>query len=280
MSSTFPNMVEVRQHFDAPAAIDHKKVLYDELGAADLKSIVRPGARVAIAVGSRGIKNIPDIVRTIAEEIRKAGGQPFIVPSMGSQGGATSAGQTRILHHLGVKEDYVGAPIEASMEVKEMGRLDNGMPVYVSKAAVSADAIIVVARVKPHTDFKDEIESGLMKMMVIGLGKRKGAQTFHTYGLDAYHKLLVPTARKIMETCPIRLGVAIVENQYYETVVVRALKPHEIEDEEKKLLVKAKEWMMTIPFSQLDLLIVEEIGKNISGTGFDPNVTGRFAHPQ
>jgi hypothetical protein len=276
----YPNIVEVRQRFDAPPAIDYVNVLRDELKNTNLKSIVKPGARVAITAGSRGVTNIADIIKTIVEEVKKVDGKPFIIPTMGSHGGAISEGQVRVLRDLGMTEDFLGAPIESSMEVKEVGRLDNGKPVYVSKPALGADAIIVVGRVKPHTDFKDEIESGLMKMMVIGLGKQKGAQTFHSGGRYAYHNLIAPTARKIMENAPVKLGIAIVENQYHETALVKALKPEEIEKEEKKLLVKSKEWIMRIPFNQLDLLIVEKSGKNITGTGMDPNVTGRFAWPE
>ncbi|MEM3404212.1 MAG: lactate racemase domain-containing protein [Nitrososphaeria archaeon] len=280
MVEMFPNMVDVRQYFDAVPAIDHKEVLRSELRSAGLDSIIKPGYKVAITAGSRGVTNIAEIIKTIVEEVKKVGGNPFIIPAMGSHGGATSEGQIRVLSDLGITEESVGAKIEASMEVKEIGRLENGSPVYVSKVALGADAVIVVGRVKPHTDFKDEVESGLMKMMVIGLGKQKGAQTFHSHGRFGYHNLIVPTAKKIMENAPIKLGVAIVENQYHETALIKAIAPKEIEEEEKKLLVKAKEWMMRIPFTQLDFLIVEKIGKNISGTGMDPNVTGRFAWPE
>ncbi|MGQ9781566.1 MAG: lactate racemase domain-containing protein [Nitrososphaeria archaeon] len=279
MVKMYPNMLDIKQHFDAMPAIDHRKVLRSELERVDLKSIVKPGSRVAITAGSRGVTNIADIIKTVVEEVKKAGGRPFIIPAMGSHGGATPEGQTRVLYDLGITEEFVKAPIEASMEVKEVARL-NGRPVYVSKPALAADAIVVVGRVKPHTDFKDKVESGLMKMMVIGLGKQKGAQTFHSTGRYGYHNLLVPTARKIMENAPIKLGIAIVENQYHETSLIRALRPDEIEAEERKLLALSKEWMMKIPFSQLDLLIVEKMGKNISGTGMDPNVTGRFAWPE
>jgi hypothetical protein len=276
----YPNMADIRQYFDAPPAIDYKNVLLEELENADLKSVVKPGARVAITAGSRGVTNIADIIKTVVDEVKKVGGIPFIMPTMGSHGGATSEGQVRVLSDLGLTESFAGAPIVSSMDVKEVARLDNGKPVYVSKPALEADAIIVVGRVKPHTDFKDEVESGLMKMMVIGLGKQKGAQTFHSTGRYGYHNLLAPAARKIMENAPVKLGIAIVENQYHETALIKALKPDEIEREERKLLAKSKEWMMKIPFSQLDLLLVEKMGKNISGTGMDPNVTGRFAWPE
>jgi hypothetical protein len=270
------NMIEVKQYFDAPTAIDFRKVIHGELARVGIKSIIKPSSRVAITAGSRGITHISDILKCVVEEIREAGGKPFIIPSMGSHGGATSDGQIRVLSDLGIREDYVGAPIEPTMEVKEVGKLDNGKPVYVSKVALGADSIIVVGRVKPHTDFKDEIESGLMKMMVIGLGKQRGAQTLHSNGQYGYHKMLVPTARMIMEKSPVKLGIAIVENQYHQPAIIKALKPHEIESEEKRLLKISKEWMMKIPFKNLDILIVEKMGKDISGTGMDPNVTGRF----
>lgn len=275
-----PEIYMIKQHFDTPPAINCTETLKAELERVELKKIITPGSRVGIATGSRGIAHIAEIIKTVVTEVKDAGGKPFIIPAMGSHGGATPEGQKNVLYELGITEDSIGAPIDASMDTEKIGSLENDMPVYVAKSAMNADIVIVVNRVKPHTDFKDEIESGLMKMMVIGLGKQWGAREFHSHGKEAYHTLLVPVAREIMKKAPIKLGIAIVENQNHDTALIKALRTDEIEQEEKRLLVKAKEWMMTLPFKKIDVLIIEEAGKEISGVGVDPNVTGRFAWPE
>ena len=276
-----PKMVRVRQKIYAPKIDDYISVLRNELDKVGLKEKIKPGAKIAITAGSRGIAHIAEILATIVDEIKKVGGKPFIVPAMGSHGGATPEGQIAILKSLGITPESVGAPIYASMEVEEIGRLENGMPVYVDRIALKSDGIIVVNRVKPHTDFKGKIESGLMKMMAIGLGKQKGAETIHRYQLEGYHKLIPEAARFIIKNAPIIMGVAIVENAHHEIAVIRALKPEEIEKEEAKLLELAKDLMARIPFKEIDVLIVDEIGKDISGIGMDTNVIGRFwASPQ
>ncbi len=271
-----PKMVRVKQKIYAPKIDDYTAVLRDELGKAGLGGRVKPGAKIAITAGSRGIAHIPEILATVVDEVKRAGGRPFIVPAMGSHGGATPEGQVAVLRSLGITPESVGAPIYASMEVEEVGRLENGEPVYVDRFALKSDGIIVVNRVKPHTDFKGRIESGLMKMMVIGLGKQKGAETVHRYQLEGYHKLIPEAARLIMEKTPIILGVAIVENARHEIALIRALRPEEIEREETSLLKTAKDLMVRIPFEEIDVLIVDEMGKNISGAGMDTNVIGRF----
>jgi len=272
-------MIEVRQKFQAPRIEDYVSAIREELKKKDLRDKVKPGMRIAVTAGSRGIAHYPEILATVAEEVKKAGGKPFLVPAMGSHGGATPEGQIEILRSLGITPETVGAPISASMEVHEIGRLDNGAPVYVDRIALKADGIIVVARVKPHTDFKGKIESGLMKMMAIGLGKQKGAAMIHWYQSEGYHRLIPLAAKMIMEKTPILLGLAVVENAYHGIAIVKALEPDEIEREEMKLLKKAKELLARLPFKEIDVLIVEEIGKNISGEGMDTNVTGRFWLP-
>lgn len=273
---TLPKMVRVKQKIYAPKLDDYASALRSELEKAGLRERVKAGDKIAITAGSRGIAHIAEVLAIIVDEVKKAGGEPFIVPAMGSHGGATPEGQIAILKSLGVTPESVGAPIRASMEVEEIGRLRNGAPVYIDRIALESDGIIVVNRVKPHTDFKGRIESGLMKMMAIGLGKQKGAETIHRYQLEGYHKLIPEAARLIMEKAPIILGVAIVENAYHEIAVIRALKPEEIEKEETKLLELAKKLMAGIPFKEIDVLIVDEIGKDISGIGMDTNVIGRF----
>jgi len=275
----FPRMAKVRQKIEAPKLEDFVSEIRKELRRAGIQELVKPGAEICITAGSRGIANIPEIIATVVDEVKKCGGKPFIIPAMGSHGGGTPKGQIEVLEHLGITPETVGAPIRATMEVVEIGRLENGTPVYIDKYAAQSDGIIVVGRVKPHTDFKDRIESGLMKMMVIGLGKQKGAEMIHRYQAEGYHKLLPEAAKLIMKNSPVILGLAVVENARHEIAIVRALRPEEIEEEEPKLLEKAKDLMARIPFKEIDLLIVDEMGKNISGTGMDTNVTGRFWVP-
>jgi len=272
-------MIEVLQKIPSPKIENYTSAIRDELRKKKLHNKIKPGWKIAITAGSRGIAHYPEILATVVDEVKKAGGKPFLVPAMGSHGGATPEGQLQILKSLGITSETVGAPIHSSMEVDEIGRLDNNAPVYVDRIALKADGIIVVGRVKPHTDFKGKIESGLMKMMAIGLGKQKGAEMIHWYKSEGYHKLIPAAAKLIMKKAPILLGLAVVENAYHEIAIVKALEPNEIEQEEMKLLEKAKELLARLPFKEIDVLIIEEIGKDISGEGMDTNVTGRFWLP-
>ena len=274
-----PRMVETRQKIRSPKLNDYAAEIRKELAKAKLAEKIKPGAEIAVTAGSRGIAHYPKILATVVDEVKKAGGKPFLVPTMGSHGGASAEGQISILTSLGITPKAIGAPIRATMEVDLVGHLENGNPVYVDRNALRADGIIVVGRVKPHTDFKGKIESGLMKMMVIGLGKQKGAEMIHRYKQTGYHKLLPEAARLIMKKAPIIMGLAVVENAHHETAIVKAIEPENIEREEMKLLEKAKALLARIPFKEIDVLIVEEIGKEISGTGIDTNVTGRFWMP-
>ncbi|MCD6470419.1 DUF2088 domain-containing protein, partial [Candidatus Bathyarchaeota archaeon] len=260
MRLLLPRMVEVRQKFNAPQVADYVSAIREELERAGLKEKISPGARIAITAGSRGIAHYPEILATIVKFVKEAGGKPFLVPAMGSHGGATPEGQIKVLESLGITPETVGAPIHASMEVREIGRLENGVPVYVDKMALESDGIIVVNRVKPHTEFKDRIESGLMKMMAIGLGKQKGAETIHRYKSEGYHKLIPMAARLIIEKAPILMGLAIVENARHEIAIVKALEPEKMEEGEARLLEKAKRLMARLPFKEIDVLIVEEMG--------------------
>ena len=275
---SFPRMVEARQILDQPRLDDYVTEIRRQLNSKGLAKRVRKGQRIAITAGSRGIANIPEILRTVVEEVKAAGGEPFLIPAMGSHGGATPHGQVETLRTLGITEESVCAPIISSMEVDKIGEI-GGTPVYVDRNALRADGIIVVGRVKPHTDFKGEIESGLMKMMAIGLGKQKGAEMIHHNLYEGYHNLLPAAARLIMQKAPIIMGLALLENARHETCKVVALEPSEFEAAELKLLKEAKGLLARLPFRELDLLVVEEIGKNISGVGMDTNVTGRFWMP-
>ncbi len=274
-----PRMVEVHQKIPSPRLEDVATAIREELWNAGLAQRVKPGSMIVITAGSRGIAHLPEILATVVEEVKKVGGAPFLIPAMGSHGGATPEGQREVLRSLGVTPEQVGAPIRATMEVDAIGRLENGTPVYVDRYALAADGIIVVGRVKPHTDFKDRIESGLMKMMVIGLGKQRGAEMIHRFKGEGFHRWLPEAARLIMQKAPILMGLAIVENAWHQIAVVKAVPPETLEQEEMALLVQAKELLGRIPFPAIDVLIVEEMGKEISGTGMDTNVTGRFWLP-
>ena len=274
-----PKMVEVRQVIPSPKLEDFVSEIREELRRAGLRDKIEANAKIAITAGSRGIAHIAEILSTVVDEIKRAGGEPFLIPAMGSHGGASPEGQVGVLKSLGITPETVGAPIVASMEVDFIGRLGNGNPVFVDRNALRADGIVVVGRVKPHTDFKDKIESGLMKMIVIGLGKQKGAEMIHRYRSEGYHKLLPEAARLIMKEAPIIMGLAVVENAHHETAIVKAIKPENIESEEIRLLEEAKALLPRIPFREIDVLIIDEIGKEISGAGMDTNVTGRFWLP-
>jgi hypothetical protein len=275
---SFPRMIEARQIVNQPGLVDYITETKRQLKSKGLEKKIKKGQRIAITAGSRGIANIPEILRTVVGEVKAAGGKPFLIPAMGSHGGATAHGQVETLRSLGVTEESVCAPIVSSMDVDKIGEI-KGTPVYVDRNALRADGIIVVGRVKPHTDFKGEIESGLMKMMAIGLGKQKGAEMIHHNLYEGYHTLLPAAARLIMEKAPILMGLALLENACHETCKVIALEPKEFEAAELKLLVEAKDLLPRLPFKELDVLVVEEIGKNISGVGMDTNVTGRFWMP-
>jgi nickel-dependent lactate racemase len=273
-------MIEARQKFEKSFLHNFKKEIRKELEKKCLCDKIKKGQRIAITAGSRGIANIPEILATIVEEVSKEGGEPFLVPSMGSHGGATPEGQIQVLESLGITEDVVGAPILSSMEVDLVGVLSNGVRVFIDRNAMQSDGIIVVGRIKPHTDFKGEIESGLLKMLSIGLGKQKGAEMIHWHKYDGYHKIMPEAAQLIIEKTNVVMGLAIIENAYHETVLVKALDPSEFKEAEKKLLKTAKALLPRIPFKKLDVLIIEEIGKNISGVGMDTNVIGRFWMPK
>jgi hypothetical protein len=209
--------------------------------------------------------------------VKKYGGNPFIIPAMGSHGGATPEGQKNVLEELGITEEKVGAPIVSNLDVEFLGNTDEGIPVYTSKDALNSDAVILVNRVKPHTSFRGDIESGLIKMSVIGLGKQKGADLCHKMGFYRFAERLKAMAQIVLSRVPVVLGVALLENAYDETADVRVLTAGEFFTVEPVLLEKAKSWMPKILLDDLDVLVVDELGKDISGDGMDPNITGRFA---
>ncbi|WP_371375906.1 lactate racemase domain-containing protein [Sporomusa aerivorans] len=271
----FPQVVLVKQHSDIPAITNVADVVRQEVARLNLQ--VKRGARIAIAVGSRGIDNHALIVRTLAEELKAWGAEPFIVPAMGSHGGASAEGQVMVLETLGITEKSTGVPIRSSMEVVQLGTTASGIPVFIDKTAAQADGIVLVHRVKAHTDFGGPIESGMMKLITIGLGKHKGAQIAHRFAVQRGFNQVIPVvARYVLKKIPVLFGMGLVENFYHETAVISAAKPENLEETEKELLRKAKTMMARIPFGRLDLVVVPEIGKTISGTGMDTNVVGRI----
>jgi hypothetical protein len=272
-------MFAVRQKFPASPPLDIPAVVHREFKAQDVLSKLKPGAQIAVAAGSRGISNIKEIVAAVLDVLKAAGAKPFILPAMGSHGGATPEGQREVLETYGITEQSMGVPIRASMEVERIGQSADGVDVFCSVEALRADGIVVVNRVKPHTDFQGTLGSGVVKMIVIGLGKRTGAAACHAAATRlGYERALRGIAQVTMRFAPILCGVAIVENQFHDTARIAVLRPEDIEAQEKELLEEARRLMPRLPFDDIDLLIVDRLGKNVSGSGMDPNVTGRWVH--
>jgi len=270
-----PRMFRVKQRFEGATLHGIPVAVRDTMGSLNLKARVKPGQTVAITAGSRGIANIAAITRTVVDELKALGLKPFIVPTMGSHGEATGEGQRRILEHYGITKESMGCPIKSSMQVVRVGET-KGLPVFCDKNAWEADHIVVVARIKTHTDFDYEIESGLYKMMAIGLGKQHGAEHYHRAGHQySYAEIFPVVGQAVLDTGHILCGVGIVENGYDETAKIQALLPKDFWEGEKALLRESKAWMAKLPFEKIDLLIVDETGKDISGAGMDPNVIGR-----
>ncbi|PKF86488.1 hypothetical protein CW306_22825 [Bacillus sp. BA3] len=274
-----PKMVKVRQKFLTPHIADVAGEVKKAIKEAGVLSRINEDDRVAIAVGSRGVADLPTLVRETVAAVKEAGGNPFIVPAMGSHGGATAEGQIDVLLQLGISEESVGASILSSMEVIKLDELPNGLPVYIDKLAYESDKIIVINRIKPHTAFRGPVESGLMKMITIGLGKQKGAEAAHAYSFK-YMAEHVPEMAKIsLAKAPIIFGLATIENAYDKPAKIVAVPAEELEEVEPGLLLEAKSLMPKIHFDSIDVLIVNELGKDISGDGMDPNITGNFATP-
>ena len=275
----FPRMASFRQRFDAVSIEDVGAAVVAELDHAGLADAISPGSRIAVAAGSRGISHIALILRTVVDCIRAAGGQPFVFPAMGSHGGATTEGQKRVLAGYGITEDSMGVPIEATMEVVEVERLEDGTVVLVNRLAAGADGIVIVNRIKPHTSFRGPFESGLMKMMTIGMGSHRGATLVHTQGAEGLSRLIPAVGKAILARTNVLMGLAIVENAYEQTSRIAALRPEQIEAREPELLAEARAAMPRLKVRGIDLLIVDEMGKDISGTGMDTNVLGRMMLP-
>lgn len=272
----FPKMLRLHQKFDCPRLDDIPEEVERQLAALKLHEKVKPGQTVAVPVGSRGINNIAIITKAIVAHFKKLKAKPFIVPAMGSHGGGTAEGQQDIVEGYGITEDFVGCEIRSSMETVIVDRTPQGIPVHFDKQAFGADHVVVAGRVKPHTGFVGDIESGLHKMMLIGLGKHEGAKIYHRAIMDySWLDIVLAVGDSVMKKCKVVCGVGIVENAYDETALVAAVHPQDLLRREKELLIIAKQWMPRLPFKKVDLLIIDEIGKNISGSGMDTNVVGR-----
>jgi hypothetical protein len=272
-----PKMHRIRQKIDPPFVPDVAEAVRTEIRKLNLATRLKPGGRVAVTAGSRGVANIPTIMRTTCDCLKALGAQPFIVPAMGSHGGATAEGQLKVLARYGMTPESMDVPILSSMETVEIGRMPWGFPVHVDRHACEADHIVLVNRVKPHTNFRAHVESGLMKMLVIGLGKHQGAILAHRASVDVGLPRAIPeVGRFSLSKLPILFGLATVENVRHQTARVEAMLPEHMEETEARLLEEAWALFGRIPFEFLHLLIVDEMGKEISGTGMDPNVLGRI----
>ena len=281
-SVTLPRMVRVKQLLDHShyELEEIPAIVHRELDRPEMRARIRPGMRVAVTCGSRGVANIAIITKAIVDFVKECGAEPFVFPAMGSHGGATAEGQIGILTGYGVTEDFLGCPILSSMEVVQVGnREDNGWPVYVDKYAAEADGIILCGRVKAHTAFRGPYESGILKMAVIGMGKQKGAEQVHQDGFLKMGTDLPEIARVIFQNTNILGAVALGENAFDETCIIEGLLKEEIFDREPDILTRTKARLGKIFFDDIDVLVVDRIGKDISGDGMDPNITGRFAVP-
>ncbi|MBE0624150.1 MAG: DUF2088 domain-containing protein [Burkholderiales bacterium] len=270
-----PPMAGVRQKFATTRVDDIAAAVAREFGRAEIRSSIGRGACIAVGCGSRGVANYAQIARAVIAQIKALGGDPFVFPAMGSHGAATAEGQRRVLEGAGITEDYVGAPIRASMDTIEAGRMADGTPVYADAIAAAADGIVLINRIKPHTTFRGAIESGITKMLALGMGKIRGAAQLHTHGMDRFPQVLPEAARVVMARLPFLFGVAAVENAHEDTALLECISAARLLEREPELLVIARDRMARLYFDDIDVLVIDEMGKEISGTGFDPNVTGR-----
>ena len=272
-----PKMTRIRQQFEVPVLDDLPAAIHAEFDRINAAAIVKPGETVAITAGSRGVANVATAVKATVDYLKALGAHPFVVPAMGSHGGATSEGQRSVLEHYGITETTVGAPVKATMDVVELGKTADGLPVFFDRYAAEADHVIPLNRIKAHTDFNGSIESGLMKMMVIGLGKQQGANLYHrAFFQYGFEHIITTVGGFILDSGKIAFGLGLIENAHEDTAKAVAMPAAQLLQTERELLVEAKSLMGRLPFDELDLLIVDWTGKNISGTGMDTNVIGRM----
>jgi hypothetical protein len=276
MSDFIPRMIEVRQSYPPSRQLDFPRLIERQFAETGIGAKITPGMTIAVGVGSRGISNLKEIVKATIGVLKSAGARPFIVPAMGSHGGATAEGQTKVLAEFGINAESLGVPIDAGMETRRIGTVLDGRDVLFSVPALQADGVIAINRIKPHTDFQGTLGSGILKMLTIGFGKQAGANSAHRAVVHLGHeKVIREFSKVILDTVPVLGGVAIVEDQRHQTAEIEVLRPDGLVCAEERLLEKSRGLMARLPLDEIDLLIVDEIGKEISGAGMDPNVTGR-----
>src|ERR1700722_2644610 len=279
MPSKFPRMMDIDCRQSPSRTWDFSAVLSQQFREQRVFDGLKPLARIAVAVGSRGIKNLAQIVSCVIDTLRKSGMQPFIVPAMGSHGGATPLGQAHVLADYGITPESMGVPFDTRMDVHPIGTSDNGVEVFFSQAALEADGVVVINRIKPHTDFRGSLGSGISKMIAIGLGKHRGAVEVHAAASRLGHECVIRAVTRVtLKKAPILCGIAIVEDQKHETAELRVIRPERLESQENDLFTIAKSLMPRLPFDEIDLLIVDFMGKDVSGAGMDPNVIGRSVY--
>lgn len=274
-----PKFVRIRQIYESDYIADLAEHLRREMHEKFAGETKWRGKKLCITVGSRGIPGLGTMVRTLIECLQELGAEPFIIPSMGSHGAASVAGQLEILEGYGITEAAMGVPIKATMDVVELGKLDDGTPVFCDRYAYESDGIIIMNKIKPHTDFRAAHESGLAKMMAIGIANHKGASMFHRMGFQSFGERIPKVCRMFLEKAPVAFGVGIVQNAYDDISELEVIKPEKFLERDAALLEIAKRRIAKFKNPNLDLLIIDEIGKNISGNGHDPNITGRSNSP-
>jgi len=275
-----PKMIKVKQEFQKYSIENIKDHLVNQISQNKTSAKIKPGMSIAIGVGSRGISRELEIIKILIDQLKKYGIKPFIIPAMGSHGGATSHGQAAILAGYGITEKELGIPIKSSMETIKIGNTKEGVPIYFQKDAFLADGIIPINKINIHGDFRGEIESGIIKMLVIGFGKFKGATSIHSLGIDKFHCIIPQVGSIILEKLPVIFGIACLEDAFNNIAELNVILPEEMISEEKRMLKRLKKIMAGIKIPEIDVLIVDEIGKNISGDGLDVNIVGRFAGKQ
>jgi hypothetical protein len=272
----FPKMLEMGQSYPPSQKLDFYRLIEQQFAQKGLREKIKPGMKIALGVGSRGITNLKEIVQATLRVLVEAGAEPFIVPAMGSHGGATSEGQLQVLANYGITPESMGVPIEASMEVRKIGTAFDGLDVVCSVPAFAAGGMVVLNRVKPHTDFRGNLGSGIQKMLVIGFGKQVGASNAHRAAAHmGYEVVLRAFAKTILGVAPVLCGIALLEDQHHQTAEIEVLPTETIVREEDRLFKKAQSLLARLPFDDIDLLIIDRIGKDISGAGMDTNVIGR-----
>ncbi len=276
LSFPLPRMARVRQLFDEHRIDDVGAAVAAQLALPEIAGKIKPGARIAVGVGSRGVANIGTAAQAVVGALKSCGAEPFVFPAMGSHGGGTNEGQQAVLTGFGITEEAIGAPIKVSMDTVVVAETAEGVPLHMDRHAHAADGVVLVNRIKPHTTFRGSVESGLIKMMTIGMGKINGATAIHGgYDMSEFPRVLPPAADILMARIPFLFGVGLVEDAYDNTAIVEAVPAERLLAREPELLVRAKDMMARLYFDDIDVLIIDEIGKEISGAGFDPNITGR-----